>query len=187
MNAPRPLLPLDDALQRLAAAAAAHRITETDTVSCFQALGRVLAAEVRASIAVPGADNSAMDGYAMRAADVPVAGTVLPVSQRIPAGHVGQPLRPGTAARIFTGALVPEGADAVVMQEQCEAADEGRAVRVNTLPQAGLAIRRRGEDVADGAVVLTAGQRLSPQALGLAASVGVGELPVWRRSYIFGW
>jgi molybdopterin molybdotransferase len=181
MNAPRPLLPLDDALQRLAAAAAAHRITETDTVSCFQALGRVLAAEVRATIAVPGADNSAMDGYAMRAADVPVAGTVLPVSQRIPAGHVGQPLRPGTAARIFTGALVPEGADAVVMQEQCEAADEGRAVRVNTLPQAGLAIRRRGEDVAEGAVVLTARQRLSPQALGLAASVGVGELPVWRR------
>jgi molybdopterin molybdotransferase len=181
MNAPRPLLPLDDALQRLAAAAAAHRITETDTVSCFQALGRVLAAEVRASIAVPGADNSAMDGYAMCAADVPVAGTVLPVSQRIPAGHVGQPLRPGTAARIFTGALVPEGADAVVMQEQCEAADESRAVRVNTLPQAGLAIRRRGEDVAEGAVVLTAGQRLSPQALGLAASVGVGELPVWRR------
>ncbi len=181
MNAARPLLPLDDALQRLAAAAAAHRITETDTVSCFQGLGRVLAAEVRASIAVPGADNSAMDGYAMRAADVPVAGTVLPVSQRIPAGHVGQPLRPGTAARIFTGALVPDGADAVVMQEQCEAADEGRAVRVNTLPQAGLAIRRRGEDVAEGAVVLTAGQRLSPQALGLAASVGVGELPVWRR------
>ena len=181
MNAARPLLPLDDALQRLAAAAAAHRITETDTVSCFQALGRVLAAEVRASIAVPGADNSAMDGYAMRAADVPIAGTVLPVSQRIPAGHVGQPLRPGTAARIFTGALLPEGADAVVMQEQCEAADEGRAVRVNTLPQAGLAIRRRGEDVAEGAVVLTAGQRLSPQALGLAASVGVGELPVWRR------
>jgi molybdopterin molybdotransferase len=130
---------------------------------------------------VPGADNSAMDGYAMRAADVPVAGTVLPVSQRIPAGHVGQPLRPGTAARIFTGALVPEGADAVVLQEQCEAADEGRAVRVNTVPAPGLAIRRRGEDVADGAVVLTAGQRLSPQALGLAASVGVGELPVLRR------
>jgi molybdopterin molybdotransferase len=183
MNAARPLLPLDDALQRLAAAAAAHRITETDTVSCFQALGRVLAAEVRATIAVPGADNSAMDGYAMRAADVPVAGAVLPVSQRIPAGHVGQPLLPGTAARIFTGALVPEGADAVVMQEQCEALDAAGspAVRVNTQPQAGLAIRRRGEDVTEGAVVLTAGQRLSPQALGLAASVGVGELPVWRR------
>ena len=183
MNASRPLLPLDDALQRLAAAAAAHRITETDTVSCFHALGRVLAAEVRAPIAVPGADNSAMDGYAMRAADVPAAGTVLPVSQRIPAGHVGQPLRPGTAARIFTGALVPEGADAVVMQEQCEAVDAAgsAAVRVNTVPQPGLAVRRRGEDVAEGAVVLASGQRLSPQALGLAASVGVGELPVLRR------
>ncbi len=183
MNASRPLLPLDDALQRLAAAAAAHRITETDTVSCFHALGRVLAAEVRAPIAVPGADNSAMDGYAMRASDVPAAGTVLPVSQRIPAGHVGQPLRPGTAARIFTGALVPEGADAVVMQEQCEAVDAAgsAAVRVNTVPQPGLAVRRRGEDVAEGAVVLASGQRLSPQALGLAASVGVGELPVLRR------
>jgi molybdopterin molybdotransferase len=183
MNAPRPLLPLDDALQRLAAAAAAHRITETETVSTFHALGRVLAAEVRAPIAVPGADNSAMDGYAMRAGDVPAAGTVLPVSQRIPAGHVGQPLQAGTAARIFTGALVPDGADAVVMQEQCEAVDAAgsAAVRVNTVPQPGLAIRRRGEDVAEGAVVLAAGLRLSPQALGLAASVGVGELPVLRR------
>ncbi|MFN5156915.1 MAG: molybdopterin molybdenumtransferase MoeA, partial [Betaproteobacteria bacterium] len=129
MNAPRPLLPLDEALQRLAAAAAAHRIADAETVSTFEARGRVLAAEVRATIAVPGADNSAMDGYALRCADVPAAGAVLPVSQRIAAGHVGQALQPGTAARIFTGALVPEGADAVVMQEQCEALDGGAAVR----------------------------------------------------------
>ncbi len=181
MNAPRPLLPLHEALQRLATAAAAHRITEVETLSTFDALGRVLAAAVRAGIDVPGADNSAMDGYAMRSADVPAAGTVLPVSQRIPAGHVGAALAPGTAARIFTGALVPEGADAVVMQEQCEPVDEGRAVRVNTVPVPGLAIRRRGEDVALGAEVLAAGLRLSPQALGLAASVGVGELTVLRR------
>jgi molybdopterin molybdotransferase len=181
MNAPRPLLPLDEALQRLASAAAAHRITEVETVSTFDARGRVLASEVRATIAVPGADNSAMDGYAMRAADVPAAGTVLPVSQRIAAGHVGQPLQPGTAARIFTGALVPAGADAVVMQEQCEPVDGGAAVCVNTVPSAGLAIRRRGEDVAEGAVVLCPGTRLSPQALGLAASVGVARLPVLRR------
>lgn len=181
MNAPRPLLPLDEALQRLSGAAAAHRIAATETVSTFDARGRVLAADVRASIAVPGADNSAMDGYAMRAADVLAPGTVLPVSQRIAAGHVGQPLQPGTAARIFTGALVPQGADAVVMQEQCEAVDGGAAVRVNTVPTPGLAIRRRGEDVADGAVVLTAGTRLSPQALGLAASVGVAALQVLRR------
>jgi molybdopterin molybdotransferase len=136
---------------------------------------------VRATIAVPGADNSAMDGYAMRAADVPAAGTRLPVSQRIAAGHVGTALQPGTAARIFTGALVPEGADAVVMQEQCEPLDGGAAVRLNTVPAAGLAIRRRGEDVAEGAVVLCPGTRLSPQALGLAASVGVATLPVLRR------
>ncbi|MCZ8112473.1 MAG: gephyrin-like molybdotransferase Glp [Betaproteobacteria bacterium] len=181
MNAPRPLLPLDEALQRLAAAAAAHRIADAETVSTFEARGRVLAAEVRATIAVPGADNSAMDGYALRCADVPAAGAVLPVSQRIAAGHVGQALQPGTAARIFTGALVPEGADAVVMQEQCEALDGGAAVRVNTVPAPGLAIRRRGEDVAEGAVVLAPGLRLQPQALGLAASVGVATLPVLRR------
>lgn len=181
MNAPRPLLPLDEALQRLATAAAAHRITEVEAVSTFGARGRVLAADVQSPIAVPGADNSAMDGYALRAADVPAAGTVLPVSQRIAAGHVGPPLQPGTAARIFTGALVPEGADVVVMQEQCEALDGGEAVRVNTVPAPGLAVRRRGEDVAEGAVVLAAGTRLSPQALGLAASVGLARLPVWRR------
>ena len=181
MNAPRPLLPLDEALQRLAAAAAAHRIADAETVSTFEAQGRVLAAEVRATIAVPGADNSAMDGFALRCADVPAAGTVLPVSQRIAAGHVGQPLQGGTAARIFTGALVPEGADAVLMQEQCEALDGGAAVRVNTVPAPGLAIRRRGEDVAEGAVVLAPGLRLQPQALGLAASVGVATLPVLRR------
>jgi molybdopterin molybdotransferase len=181
MNAPRPLLTLDEALQRLAAAAAAHRIADAETVSAFEARGRVLAAEVRATIAVPGADNSAMDGYAMRCADMPAAGTVLPVSQRIAAGHVGQPLQRGTAARIFTGALVPEGADAVVMQEQCEALDGGVAVRVNIVPGSGLAIRRRGEDVAEGAVVLAPGLRLQPQALGLAASVGVATLPVLRR------
>jgi molybdopterin molybdotransferase len=134
---------------------------------------------VRALIDVPPADNSAMDGYALRAADVPGAGAVLPVSQRIAAGSVGQALQPGTAARIFTGAQVPEGADAVVMQEQCEAL-EG-AVRVKVVPQPGLAIRRRGEDVRAGDAVLVRGTRLTPQALGLAASVGAGQLAVLRR------
>jgi molybdopterin molybdotransferase len=170
---------LDEALQRLVAGAAAHRIDRTETVGTSDALGRVLAADVRSGLDVPPADNTSMDGYAMRAADVPAAGTVLPVNQRIPAGVVGQPLQPGTAARIFTGAQVPPGADAVVMQEQCEALDG--AVRVNTVPQSGQWIRRRGEDVRHGAVVLSAGTRLTPQALGLAASVGAAELSVWRR------
>ena len=174
-----PLLSLDEALERLVAGTAAHRITQTEAVSSFDALGRVLAAEVCSLLDVPPADNTSMDGYALRAADVPAAGTVLPVSQRIPAGVVGQPLQPGTAARVFTGAQVPPGADAVVMQEQCEALDG--AVRVNTVPAAGQWVRRRGEDVLQGAVVLPAGTRLTPQALGLAASVGAGTLTVLRR------
>lgn len=153
--------------------------TERQALSTFDALGRVLGEDVRSGLDVPPADNTSMDGYAMRCADVPTAGTVLPVSQRIPAGVVGAPLQPGTAARIFTGAQVPAGADAVVMQEQCEALGEG--VRVDVVPAQGQWIRRRGEDVQRGQVVLTAGTRLTPQALGLAASVGAAALQVMRR------
>jgi molybdopterin molybdotransferase len=173
------MLSLADALARLAAGAAQACIAGTETVSTFDALGRVLGEDVRSLIDVPPADNSAMDGYALRAADVPAAGTVLPVSQRIAAGTVGQALQPGTAARIFTGAQLPPGADAVVMQEQCEALDG--AVRIDIVPAAGLAVRRRGEDVEAGAVVLRRATRLTPQALGLAASVGAGRLAVLRR------
>lgn len=184
---PKPMLSLDEALVLLAEGAAAHRITAADTVSTFEALGRVLAVDVRSALDVPPADNTSMDGYALRAADVPAAGTVLRVAQRIPAGHVGQPLAPGTAARILTGGQVPAGADAVVMQEQCEplpevAGDGGLGhVRVNTVPAPGQWIRRRAEDVAAGCAVLRAGTRLTPQALGLAASVGAGQLTVLRR------
>lgn len=179
----RPLLSLDDALARLVRGSAGHAITQTETVSTFEALGRVLAADVLSALNVPPEDNTAMDGYALRCADVAAAGTLLPVAQRIPAGHVGQPLQPGTAARIFTGGQLPAGADAVVMQEQCEAVDsvDGGAVRVNTVPIAGQWIRRRGEDVLQGAAVLVRGQRLNPQSLGLAASVGAGSLTVLRR------
>jgi molybdopterin molybdotransferase len=106
---------------------------------------------------------------------------VLPVSQRIAAGNVGNALAPGTAARIFTGAQVPPGANAVVMQEQCEALDDGKSVRINTVPLEGLAIRRRGEDVQQGAQVLAYGLKLTPQALGMAASVGAASLQVRRR------
>lgn len=186
MNAPRPvrpLLSLDDALARLVAAASEHVLLETEEVSTFDALGRVLAADVLSDLDVPPADNTSMDGYALRVADVPAAGAELIVAQRIPAGQVGQPLLPGTAARIFTGGQVPPGADAVVMQEQCEGlAGAGLgSVRVNTVPAAGQWIRRRGEDVMQGAAVLQRGQRLTPQALGLAASVGAGTLTVQRR------
>ena len=150
-----------------------------ETVATFDALGRVLAEGVRSALDVPPADNTSMDGYALRCADVLSPGALLPVSQRIPAGVVGAPLQAGTAARIFTGAQVPAGADAVVMQEACEV--QGDAVRVNTVPTPGQWIRRRGEDVQSGAEVLVAGTRLTPQALGLAAAVGAASLRVARR------
>ena len=177
------MLSLDEALARLLAVARDRVIADIEKLSTFDALGRVLARPVSSALDVPPADNTAMDGYAMRAADVPAAGTLLPVSQRIPAGVVGTALPPGTAARIFTGAQLPPGADAVVMQEQCEAvAGEGMgAVRVNTVPSAGQWIRRRGEDVTLGAEVLSVGQRLTPQALGLAATVGASKVTVRRR------
>ncbi|MBK1714118.1 molybdopterin molybdotransferase MoeA [Rubrivivax gelatinosus] len=182
MNTPQ-LISLDEALQRLVAGAAPHRIVETESVPSVDALGRMLAVDVLSMIDVPPGDNSSMDGWAVNTADVPAAGTVLPVSQRIPAGVVGQPLQRGTAARIFTGAQIPAGADAIVMQEQCEAvAGEGLgAVRVNEVPAFGQWVRRRGEDVLHGAVVLNKGRRLTPQALGLAASVGAALLAVCRR------
>ena len=176
---PSTLLTLDEALRGLLSVVQALPATETQEVATFDALGRVLAQDLRSTIDVPPADNSSMDGYAMRCADVPVAGTRLPVSQRIPAGVVGVDLQPGTAARIFTGAQLPHGADSIQMQEQCEAVTEG--VRINALPVAGQWIRRRGEDVRHGDVVLAAGTRLTPAALGLAATVGAATLTVSRR------
>lgn len=157
----------------------ARGVTETETVAISAALGRVLAAAQHSSIAVPPLDNSAMDGYAVRLADVTVSGVRLPVSQRIPAGAVGQPLAAGTAARIFTGAPVPPGADAVLMQEVC-VAEDGKVV-VNSLPRPGENIRRAGEDIEVGAQVLASGTRMGAAEMGLAASVGLAELPVFRR------
>ena len=171
------MLTLDDALGRLLGAVAP--LADIEALSTFDALGRVLRQDVRSSLDVPPQDNTSMDGYALRCADVPAAGALLPVTQRIPAGVVGQPLQPGSAARIFTGAQVPAGADAVVMQELCEAV--GDAVRVNTVPTPGQWIRHRGEDVRSDSVVLSSGVRLTPQALGLAATVGAATLQVTRR------
>ena len=117
------MLSFEEALARLLAAAVP--VAETLAVPTLEAAGRVLAADQLAPLDAPPLDNSAMDGYAVRAADVAAAGIVLPVAQRIPAGSVGVPLQPGTAARIFTGAPMPAGADAVVMQERCAHAGEG--------------------------------------------------------------
>lgn len=161
---------------------AARLVPDAETVPTLEANGRVLAEDQRATIDVPSADNTQMDGYAVRAADCAGGSATLRVSQRIAAGSVGEPLEPGTAARIFTGALIPPGADAVVMQEQCEAV--GDSVTVRHAPRPGEWIRRRGEDVAAGDVILPAGTRLRSQELGLAASVGLATLPVRRRARV---
>ena len=181
-SARAPLKPLDIALAELLAQV--RTLKGVEDVSTFDADGRVLAQNMLSSLHVPPQDNSSMDGYAMRVADVGAAGAVLSVSQRIPAGSVGMALQPGTAARIFTGASIPAGADAVVMQEECEALadkDGMSQIRVNAIPKSGQWIRRAGEDVTLGAVVLHQGERLTPASLGLAASIGLAMLPVVRR------
>ena len=170
------ILSFDDASGRLLAQAQA--VTETEAVPTGAARGRILANSLVASLNVPPLDNSAMDGYAVRCADVPALGTRLPISQRIAAGNVGQALALQTAARIFTGAPIPVGADAVVMQELCT--QDGDAVIVNAVPKPGQAIRRCGEDIATGAEVIAAGTRLTAAHLGLAASVGAAALCVFR-------
>jgi molybdopterin molybdotransferase len=171
------LLNVDEALERLLAGA--RPVAETETVPTLSATGRVLAAAQRSTMNVPPMDNSAMDGYAVRVADIRAAGAKLRVSQRIPAGAVPQPLAPGTAARIFTGAPVPTGADAIVMQEHCTV--DGDAVVVNTVPVPEEWVRRAGSDIRSGDTILPAGVRLRPQDIGLAASVGIASLPVHRR------
>ncbi len=187
MNRPnQSLKPLDEALADLLDKAIP--LPEADTVATFDADGRVLAQNCVSALQVPPQDNSSMDGYAVRCADVAAAGgalpITLPVSQRIAAGSAGEALWPGTAARIFTGAPVPEGADAILMQEDCEALSTGEGlgqVRINAVPPQGQWIRRAGEDITRGAVVLAAGTRLTPAELGLAASIGLHELQVARR------
>jgi len=175
-----PLLALEEALAQLLATFP-DTAQRQELLATLDADGRVLAQDVVSQLEVPPQDNSSMDGYALRCADVH-SGRALPVSQRIAAGMAGAPLQPGTAARIFTGAPSPPGADAVVMQEDCvltTASDAGgEAIAVQTVPTPGQWIRRRGEDVTRDATVLARGQRLGPAALGLAASVGLAQLQV---------
>ena len=173
------LLSFDDALALLMERAAP--VGGVEQVPTIESAGRVVAQDVRSALNVPPMDNTERDGYALRCADL-AAGAVPPrlrVAQRIAAGQVGEPLKPGTAARIFTGATIPEGADAVVMQEDASA--DGDHVTIAARPEPGQWIRRAGEDIREGAVILAAGTRLSPQATGLAASVGLARLPVRRR------
>lgn len=197
-----PMLPMEQALERLLSQVQPLGLTESVTTPL--ALGRILAQDLVSPLDVPPYDNSAMDGYAIRRAGLQAdaspdaqadaksgartgdTGTaLLPVSQRIPAGSVPTALQPGTAARIFTGATVPEGADTILMQEQCEAVADAAGglgqVRVPLSVPQGQHIRRRGEDLQRGQTILSAGARLNAAALGLAATAGAAELTVARR------
>ena len=167
------LLSVDDALGRLLAEA--RPVAEVEEIPTLEATSRILARAQRSTMDVPPMDNSAMDGFAVRTAD----GERLRVAQKIMAGAVGKPLEPGTAARIFTGAPIPPGADAIVMQEHT--ATEGDQVVLKKRPKPGDWVRRTGSDVRKGGEILQAGKRLLPQDTGLAASVGIGSLPVFRR------
>lgn len=171
------LLNVDEALEQLLAGASP--VSETEIVPTLSATGRVLAAAQRSTMNVPPMDNSAMDGYAVRLADLKGPAPRLKVSQKIPAGSTGKALAPGTAARIFTGAPIPGGADAIVMQEHC--AQEGDEVVVKKVPARGEWIRLTGSDIRAGGEVLAGGIRLRPQDTGLAASVGIASLPVCRK------
>ncbi len=175
------MLSVEQALDFLLAAI--RPTAESESIPTLAANGRVLAADQASQLNVPSTDNAQMDGYAVRAADCVSGAARLSVSQRIPAGHLGGPLQPGTAARIFTGATIPVGADAVVMQEMCESDKTGdnEFVTIKHTPESGEWIRRAGEDICAGSMILAAGTRLRAQELGLAASVGLATLPVRPR------
>ena len=160
----------------------AQTVIESEEVTTQAALGRILAENVNSLVDVPPLDNTAMDGYAVRTADTNVPGAILRLAQRIPAGSIGTQLEPSTTARIFTGAPVPPGADAVVMQEDC-ILPEGQVeqVQINVTPAVGQWIRRKGEDLTAGKTALVAGTFLRPQELGVAASAGLTHLSVKRR------
>ncbi|MGJ7551798.1 molybdopterin molybdotransferase MoeA [Pseudomonas alloputida] len=176
--AARPLMPVEEALERLLTLAEAAPITETENVSLGEAEGRVLATELVATLDLPPWPNSAMDGYALRLADL--QGEPLPVSQRIFAGHAPEPLQPGTCARIFTGAPMPAGADCVEMQENTEVLEDGR-VRFLEAPTLDQNVRPQGQETRKGEQVMVAGTRLGPIELGLAATLGHAQLQVVRR------
>ncbi|MFZ6753306.1 gephyrin-like molybdotransferase Glp [Undibacterium sp. Dicai25W] len=177
MTEKKPLLSVDQALEYLLQAV--RPLTEFEALPTIGALGRILAQAQVSLLDVPPMDNTQMDGYAVRAADCVHGPARLQVTQRIPAGQIGYPLLAGTAARIFTGAMIPPGADAVVMQEQCVADDD--EVIIKHVPKAGEWVRRRGEDIQVGATILAAGTKLGAAELGLAASVGLASLPVVRK------
>ena len=174
---PSALTPIDEALSFLLASVAP--CCEAEVVALLCASGRILSHSITAPLSVPPMANSAMDGYALRSADSVDPERDLAVSQRIAAGQVGARLEAGTAARIFTGAPMPAGADAVVMQENCERRGEG--IRVNKAVAPNENVRPIGADIKAGSTVFAQGRRLRPQDIGALASLGLTEVSVTRK------
>lgn len=170
------MLSFDEAQSQLIAAAPAP--ARTETVPLDQATGRVLAVDVIATVDLPPADNSGMDGYAIRFADYR-PGAKLPIQQRCYAGEQPRPLIPGQATRLYTGSLVPEGADTVVMQENAREADG--QVEIIEAPRPGQHVRKRGEDTLAGSPLLAAGTLLRAAHVALLASQGLAEAMVHAR------
>ena len=174
------LMPVAEAIERLMAAGGRH-VPEVESVRLEEALGRVLAEDIRASMDVPPAANSAMDGYAIRVEDLQGAASWnLPVSQRIPAGAAPLPLLPGTVARIFTGAVMPPGADAVIMQENTRIPEAGRVEILHPVMR-GENVRGAGQDITCGDRIMRLGDRVGAAAVGMLASLGVARVRVYRR------
>ena len=157
----------------------AEAVAEVEDMVTLYSAGKILAQDIVSEIKVPPLDNSQMDGYAVRCADFAGGRRNFPVSQRIFAGHVGTELEPDTVARIFTGAPIPPGADAVIPQEEASEMEDG-SVEFHCDPKAGAWIRRAGCDIDVGQTVLKKGDRLTPPALGVAASIGVSTVKVYR-------
>lgn len=170
------LIPIEVALAEILADA--QTITDTESIALRRARNRVIANDQISPIDVPPAANSAMDGYAVNRADV-VPGAKLPVTQRIAAGDVGTTLQRGAAARIFTGAEIPAGADAVVMQENCR--EQDGIVEIKSPVAVGDNIRPRGQDIFSGQSLVRKGRQLSAADIALLASVGVTEVSAYRR------
>ncbi len=175
-NAPG-LMPLDEAMTQLLTAVTP--LQQTEQITLEQSLDRILAEDIIAPINVPGHDNSAMDGYAIRIEDVTDSNQLTLIGK----SFAGQPfdgeLEAGQCVRIMTGATIPKGADTVVMQEDTSADDD--RITLQASPKAGAHIRRAGEDIREGNIVLNKGKRLSPADIGLLASLGKAELQVYRR------
>lgn len=170
------LIPVDDAISHLVGRA--RPVSCTEMVALTTSLDRVLAADYMVPADVPPADNSAVDGYAIRAGDL-VSETVLPVSGRVAAGQTPGSLEPGTAVRIFTGSEIPAGADAVVMQEHATLVNGG--IAIDAPVSEGQNVRRHGQDLVRGELALGKGTRVRPQEMGLLGSMGIAELEVFVR------